>query len=93
MKNCPNCQAEVEEHFNLCWNCNYSFTELEIVAILEQQKKGSREIDCLRCKIPMAFSGNYNFYEGPIIQILQNRESFDIYTCPKCGKAEFFSPQ
>ena len=27
MKICPNCGAEVEDHFELCWKCNYSFEE------------------------------------------------------------------
>lgn len=27
MKNCPNCNSEVEDNFNICWNCNYSFTQ------------------------------------------------------------------
>jgi predicted amidophosphoribosyltransferase len=25
MKICPECHAEVEETFNVCWNCQYSF--------------------------------------------------------------------
>jgi predicted amidophosphoribosyltransferase len=27
MKICPECHAEVEETFNICWNCQYSFDE------------------------------------------------------------------
>ncbi len=27
MKICPECHAEVEESFNVCWNCQYSFEE------------------------------------------------------------------
>lgn len=99
MKHCPNCQAEVESNFNLCWKCNYSFTENCIVEIYEEAK-GSRTINCLRCPdIQLLFAGNFKFHEGPRIgvlgsgfEIFQNRESFDIYLCPKCGKAEFFSP-
>lgn len=30
---CPNCHSEVEDHFDLCWNCNYSFSGDEIVVI------------------------------------------------------------
>jgi Zn finger protein HypA/HybF involved in hydrogenase expression len=99
MKICPNCQAEVENNFNLCWNCNYSFTENKIVEIFEE-KAGTREIDCLRCKLPMRFAGNYDFHEGPNLAVLGslfeafvNRESFDLYLCPRCGKVEFFSPK
>ena len=99
MKTCPNCQAEVENNFNLCWKCNYSFTEEKVVDIFEEQA-GDREIDCLRCEIPMKFGGNFDFHEGPlfgalggIFAAMLNRESFDLYLCPKCGKVEFFSPR
>jgi predicted amidophosphoribosyltransferase len=91
MKTCPNCQSEVESNFNLCWNCNYSFTENKVVEILEKQS-GSREIECLRCQVPMEYSGIFKFYEGPLIQIIQNRETFELYKCPECGKVEFFMP-
>jgi Zn finger protein HypA/HybF involved in hydrogenase expression len=98
MKNCPNCNSEVENNFELCWNCNYSFTENQIIDI-KDLAKGSREIDCLRCKIPLLFSGQYKFHEGTrvgvlgnLFEIFLNREKFDLYMCPKCGKVEFFSP-
>lgn len=98
MKNCPNCNAEIIENFNLCWNCNYSLTENRVVEIKDQDD-GSREIDCLRCKIPLIYSGNFKFHEGAktgvfgnIFELFINRESFDLYLCPKCGKVEFFTP-
>ena len=98
LKTCPHCQADVEDNFNLCWKCDYSFTENKVVEIFEEQP-GSREIDCLRCNIPMKFAGNFKFHEGfrsgifgSAFEIFQNRESFDLYLCPKCGKVEFFSP-
>lgn len=99
MKICPNCRAEVEPSFNLCWNCNYSFTENKVVEIFEE-KPGNRELDCLRCNVPMRFAGNFEFHEGADFAMLglfsgifTNRESFELYLCPKCGKVEFFSPQ
>ena len=98
MKNCPNCNAEVDDSFELCWNCNYSFTEKEIVQI-KDFTEGTRDINCLRCNIPMIYSGHYKFHEGVktgvfgnIFEIFVNREKFDLYLCPKCGKVEFFSP-
>ncbi|TKG94034.1 hypothetical protein EYV94_14865 [Puteibacter caeruleilacunae] len=99
MKNCPNCNAELEDNFNVCWNCDYSLTEQKIVQF-EEPQQGSRKIDCLRCHIPMQYAGNYKFHEGTrvgvmgsIFEAFQNRESFDLYLCPKCGKVEFFSPE
>ena len=54
-------------------------------------------IDCLRCQVKMAYSGKYEFHEGMntgvlgnLFELFQNREAFDLYVCPKCGKVEFF---
>ena len=56
-------------------------------------------IDCLRCQVKMAYSGKYEFHEGMntgvlgnLFELFQNREDFDLYVCPKCGKVEFFVP-
>jgi Uncharacterised protein family UPF0547. len=99
MKNCPNCKAEVIEDFQLCWSCNYSFSEGKIVEIRDIRTIGDRDLNCLRCGISMLFSGNYRFHEGfptgiwgAIGEVFVNRESFDLYLCPRCGKVEFFSP-
>ena len=98
MKNCPNCNAEIEDNIELCWNCNYSLSEQKVIDI-KDLSENKRQMDCLRCKVPMIFSGEYKFHEGPKIGILGNifeafinRESFDLYVCPKCGKVEFFAP-
>lgn len=99
MKNCPNCNAEIIEDFQICWNCNYSFSEQQIVKF-EEQQKGSRNVNCIHCNVRLLFSGNYKFHEGSnlgflgnLFEVLINRESFDIYVCPKCGKVEFYTPQ
>ncbi len=98
MKNCPNCNAELEDAFELCWNCNYSLTEQKVIDI-KDLSENKKEIDCLRCSVPMVFSGQYKFHEGPrigflgnIFEAFVNRESFDLYMCSKCGKIEFFAP-
>ncbi len=100
MKNCPNCKAEILENFEICWNCNFSLKENKIIDFKEESFEGlnKREIDCLRCKIPMVYSGEYKFHEGTrigalgsLFELFVNRESFDLYLCPKCGKIEFFT--
>ena len=99
MKNCPNCRAELEDHFELCWNCNYSLTEKRVVEIRELPR-GSRELNCLRCSdVEMIFSGKFKFREGlrfgilgNFFEMFENRETFELYICPKCGKVEFFTP-
>ena len=129
MKTCPNCKSEMDDNFDLCWNCQYSFSENRTVPKTEfseccpyckievdssyticpncQHKLGEKriptepsgfsgnlKIDCLRCRVPMFFKGNSRFHEGARAGILGNliesRESFDLYFCPQCGKIEFF---
>lgn len=100
MKNCPNCNSEMEDSFELCWNCNYSLTENRIVEIKDLSlSEGNIEVDCLRCKIPLIFSRQFDFHEGMrfgvfgnIFELFVNKEKFDLYICPKCGKVEFFAP-
>lgn len=98
MKNCPKCNAEVEDAFEICWNCNYSFTEQQVVTFKDDLPE-AKDLDCLRCHIAMIYSGRYRFHEGAkagalgnLFELFVNRESFDLYLCPKCGKVEFFSP-
>jgi Zn finger protein HypA/HybF involved in hydrogenase expression len=135
MKTCPNCKAEVDDNFELCWNCQYSFTDAQVLkdnefklicpecdseidsslrfcpnckhdlnSVIEIDKHGIPnpviQIECLRCKVPMSFNGNYRFHEGTrmgalgdLFELFINRESFDLYFCPKCGKVEFFLPE
>ena len=99
MKNCPNCKSEIENNWDLCWNCNYSMIENKVIQ-LKETAKASREIECLRCKIPLIFSGEYKFHEGGkigffgnLFEAFVNREKFDLYICPKCEKVEFYMPQ
>ena len=99
MKNCPNCKSEVENNFNLCWNCNWSFMENKVIDLDDFNRTDERDINCLRCNVRLLFSGNYKFHEGTrygvlgnVFELFTNRESFDLYICPKCGKIEFYSP-
>lgn len=98
MKICPKCHEEVENSFEICWNCNYSFPDGKVIEI-PSETTGTRQIDCLRCQVPMHYSGEYRFHEGGhigalgnLFELFENRESFDLYICPKCGKVEFFAP-
>ncbi|MDR2955709.1 MAG: hypothetical protein LBV43_11570 [Prevotella sp.] len=98
MKNCPKCNAEVEDGFEICWNCNYSFTENRVIEFQDIYENG-KDINCLRCDVRLVYSGNYKFHEGSrigvlgnLLEVFVNRESFDLYICPKCGKVEFYAP-
>ena len=95
MKICPKCHEEVEDSFEICWNCNYSFPDDKILDMTpaEESDDSGRSIDCLRCQVRMVYSGKYEFHEGMntgifgnLFELFQNREAFDLYVCPKCGK-------
>jgi hypothetical protein len=98
MKKCPNCQEEIENGFDICWKCNYSLTEEKVLEFSDTDN-GGRELSCLRCNVPMKYSGVFKFHEGAntglfgnLFELFMNRESFDLYVCPACGKVEFFTP-
>ncbi len=99
MKICPNCSAEVEDSFDLCWSCMYSFSDKQVVNI-EDDEPQNRSLKCLRCNTAMEFAGNSRFHEGTqygvlgnLFELFENRQSFDLYACPGCGKVEFFLPK
>ncbi len=54
-------------------------------------------LQCLRCGTLLAFAGTREFHEGTRWGVLGdwgelfvNKEAFDVYYCPNCGKIEFF---
>ena len=55
MKICPKCHEEVEDSFEICWNCNYSFPDDKILDMTpaEESDDSGRSIDCLRCQVRM----------------------------------------
>lgn len=135
MKICSNCKEEVEDNFDMCWNCQYSFSASKVLKCSEfnvvcpacyaeidrklrfcpyckfDLTKNSeigrpkipgtvKKIDCLRCQVLMSYNGNFRFHEGmhmgvfgDLFELFENRESFDLYYCPQCGKIEFFLPE
>ena len=105
MRKCPKCKSDVENNFDTCWNCNYSFDgEIDLNKMnsqynASQNENGTKNIECLRCKVQLKYQGNFKFHEGTrvgafgnLFELFTNRESFDLYCCPKCGKVEFFLP-
>ena len=58
---------------------------------------GHKRVECARCHLEMGFMGTKKFHEGTRWGILGdfgelfvNKESFDIYCCPRCGVVEMF---
>lgn len=47
MKICPNCHSEVDDTYDMCWCCCYSFPEGKVID-LEELRSNPRNINCLR---------------------------------------------
>lgn len=100
VKNCPNCNAEIESGFEICWKCQYSFADQKVIEPEETDSAPTHyysKIQCLRCAIPMSFAGVHEFHEGTrwgafgdLFELFVNKDSFDLFVCPQCGKVEFF---
>lgn len=59
-----------------------------------------RRLDCLRCASPMTFVkrekvqlGQTGFFLGDLPNLIAGSLELDIYSCPHCGKIEFFHPE
>ena len=101
MKNCPNCNSEIPEGYDICWKCNYDVIDGKIIPVIEKKKKDpfEKDIKCLRCNVQLKKVGTHKFHEGfewgffgDFGHIFSNKESFDLYACPECKKVEFFFP-
>lgn len=55
-------------------------------------------ITCPRCNLTLTYMGTKRFHEGTrvfdvlggIMEMFKNREHYDVYCCPRCGRIEFF---
>ncbi|MEX2430334.1 MAG: hypothetical protein WD645_00265 [Dehalococcoidia bacterium] len=52
---------------------------------------------CPRCDTNLTYLGTREFHEGTrwgllgnLAELLVNKESFDMYVCPRCGRVEMF---
>ena len=54
---------------------------------------------CARCETSLEFAGTKKFHEGTRAigfllgdfgELFTNREHFDVYFCPRCGRVELF---
>lgn len=58
---------------------------------------GGNPLVCSRCETRLDFVGTKAFHEGTrlgflgeIGELFVNRERFDVYVCPRCGRVELF---
>ncbi len=101
---CPRCGETIEPEFDTCWNCG-THRDGRPPGPAFARETGfadaapSRDLDCLRCRAPMAPMGRLRFHEGsramPFLlgdlgELFVNRQHFDAYACERCGKVEFF---
>lgn len=54
-------------------------------------------IVCTRCELPLEFVGTRDFHEGTrwgalgeLGELFVNKQSFDVFVCPRCGRVELF---
>jgi hypothetical protein len=54
-------------------------------------------ISCPRCTTSLDYVGTKKFHEGgrwgilgELGELFVNREHFDVYVCPRCGRVELF---
>jgi hypothetical protein len=102
MWKCPKCREQVEDFYQVCWNCGTapdgtedpSFRRADDAAVAPPAKD---PLACLRCERPMEYAGSKAFHEGArwgilgeIGELFVNKERFDIYVCQRCGRVEFF---
>ena len=54
-------------------------------------------IVCSRCEVKLDFVGTRDFHEGTrwgalgeLGELFVNKEHYDLFVCPRCGRVEFF---
>jgi hypothetical protein len=57
----------------------------------------SKVLGCQTCKVTLKYAGTKKFHEGTrwgilgdLGELFVNKETFDIYFCPNCGKVDFY---
>lgn len=63
----------------------------------ETSLHSTNAMTCDRCKKELTYIGTKKFHEGTrwgvlgdLGELFVNKEKFDVYCCPRCGKVEFF---
>ena len=92
MWTCPKCQEQHDDQFDSCWTC------AEMTAAPGSPSAPPADpLRCPRCPSTLDYVGTKKFHEGTrwglmgeLGELFVNRESFDIYVCPRCGRVEFF---
>ena len=99
-RKCHVCGESAEPDFDFCWNCSSPLDLSEEIANkIRAKKESSTNISCIRCQTKMRYAGLKKFHEGTRGwafwlgewgELFVNREFYDVYVCPRCGKVELF---
>jgi hypothetical protein len=100
MWRCLKCGEEVEDHFELCWNCQANrrglrpFKQLveddpEDERVKARVNKKHKPINCLRCSTILTYAGSRRLQQGPAFGVFE--EVVEMYVCSSCNHVEFFA--
>lgn len=75
MWHCLKCGEDVEDHFDLCWNCQANrrglrhFSQIELDALADDRErarvnKKHRPMNCLRCGSALSYTGSRRLQQG-----------------------------
>src|SRR5438067_385665 len=103
MWTCKQCDEQIEDQFDSCWKCGHADDwQSGGVAVAAAPARHPGLIQCPRCHCNLDYGGTKSFrtgsrfsvfmlgFLGPIGDLLESREVFDVYFCPQCGRVELF---
>jgi hypothetical protein len=74
-----------------------AFHEQPTATTATGREVATNPIMCLRCNSELDHVGTKAFHEGTrwgvlgdLAELFINKERFDVYCCPRCGRVEFF---
>src|SRR5262245_37014811 len=101
MWHCVKCGEDVEDQFELCWNCQANrrglrqFNKREpedpedrVKSIVNRKHK---PMNCLRCTSLLSYAGSRKVHQGPGFgfgdwgEFLLAKEAVEMYVCSECG--------
>ena len=106
MWRCLKCGEEVEDHFDLCWNCQANRRGLRPFKQIADEDPGDervrarvnkkhKPINCIRCSTILTYSGSRRLQQGPAFGVFgdlgESQEIVEMYVCGECNHVEFFA--